>query len=411
MTALTLAHDVQATAARIFGLDRTPTRAKFMLSALLGIEGGALIVRTPHGQALRFGDDKGADVDLTIRDWRFVARVAGGGDIGFAESWIAGEWTSGNLAALLTLLSANAERFMAYFKGGWSGQLIARIGQARRANTYAGSRRNILAHYDLGNAFFAEWLDASMTYSSARFDLAEALDDAQGAKYEALAQMLRLKPGDRMLEIGCGWGGFAEHVARCHGARVLAITISDEQYSYATDRIARAGLAGQVEVRLQDYRDVEGQFDAVASIEMIEAVGEAYWLVYFDKIAALLKPGGRCGIQAITIRDDLFDGYRQRADFIQSHIFPGGMLPSLARLHAETAAAGLNWLECAAFGQSYARTLAAWTDRFEARWQTIRGLGFDERFHRLWLFYLAYCEAGFRSKRTDVVQVALEKPL
>jgi cyclopropane-fatty-acyl-phospholipid synthase len=279
------------------------------------------------------------------------------------------------------------------------------------ANTKRGSRRNILAHYDLGNEFYAAWLDASMTYSSARFDAkVRDLETAQRAKYAALAEHLELKPGDHVLEIGCGWGGFAEFAAREYGVRVTGITISDEQLAYSCARMERAGLSDLVEIRRQDYRDVEGQFDKVASIEMFEAVGEKYWPAYFTKIADVLKPGGRAGLQIITIKDELFDAYRKRADFIQRYVFPGGMLVSLDRLKEETAKVGLVWRQAEAFGQSYADTLAEWTRRFTAKWGDIRAMGFDERFKQLWLFYLSYCEAGFRTGRTNVVQLELAKP-
>jgi cyclopropane-fatty-acyl-phospholipid synthase len=298
---------------------------------------------------------------------------------------------------------------MHYLKGGFVNRVLGRLAHKFRANTREGSRRNILAHYDLGNAFFETWLDASMTYSAARFDRAADLETAQQEKYAALASMLRLQPADTVLEIGCGWGGFAEYAARHHGARVTAITISDEQFNYAASRVAKAGLSNQVEIRRQDYRDVEGRFDAVASIEMIEAVGEEYWPTYFAKLAGVLKAGGRAAIQSITIRDDLFWSYRNRADFIQHHIFPGGMLPSLEQLQAQTSRAGLAWRGAERFAASYAETLAEWARRFHSSWPRIQRQGYDERFRRLWLFYLAYCEAGFRTGRTDVVQFALEK--
>jgi cyclopropane-fatty-acyl-phospholipid synthase len=281
----------------------------------------------------------------------------------------------------------------------------------RRENTRTGSKRNILAHYDLGNRFYEAWLDRSMTYSSAKFDAQVAdLESAQQAKYRALAEHLALKPGDHVLEIGCGWGGFAEFAARECGARVTGITISDEQLHYARERMRRAGLESQVEIRSQDYRDVQGQFDKVASIEMFEAVGEKYWPAYFAKIAAVLKPGGRAALQIITIKDELFQHYSGRVDFLQRYIFPGGMLASLERLKEETAKAGLAWRKAEAFGQSYAETLAEWARRFAGKWEDIRALGFDEKFKRLWLFYLGYCEAGFRTGRTNVVQLELTKP-
>lgn len=398
-----------ATAAGVLSLRGAPARARIMLTALLGIEHGALVVQTPGGESLRFGEAEGPAAQLIIRDFAFADRVAASGDIGFADGWVEGEWTSPDLAALLTLLSANADRLMRYLRGGFIARLLGRLAHKRRANTRDGARRNILAHYDLGNAFFEAWLDPSMTYSAARFDRAATLASAQTEKYAALARMLDLKPGDHVLEIGCGWGGFAEYAARAHGARVTAITISDQQFAYAQERLAKGGLAERVEVRRQDYRDVEGAFDAVASIEMVEAVGEAYWPTYFEKIAAVLKPRGRAAIQSITIRDDLFQTYRRRADFIQRYVFPGGMLPSVAQLRAHTAQAGFNWLGAEPFGLSYATTLAEWARRFESRWPSIQTLGFDDRFRRLWLFYLAYCEAGFRTERTDVVQFALEK--
>jgi len=279
------------------------------------------------------------------------------------------------------------------------------------ANTKRGARRNILAHYDLGNEFYSAWLDASMTYSSARFDAqVRDLEAGQRAKYKALAEHLELKPDDHVLEIGCGWGGFAEFAAREYGARVTGITISDEQLVYARARMEKAGLADRVEIRRQDYRDVEGQFDKVASIEMFEAVGEKYWPAYFGKIADVLKPGGKAGLQIITIDEKLFEKYRRRADFIQRYVFPGGMLASIGRLQEESAKVGLVWRRAEAFGQSYAETLAEWARRFKAKWSDIRALGFDERFKQLWLFYLSYCEAGFRTGRTNVVQLELAKP-
>jgi cyclopropane-fatty-acyl-phospholipid synthase len=280
------------------------------------------------------------------------------------------------------------------------------------ANTKSGSRRNILAHYDLGNEFYGVWLDASMTYSSARFDAqVRDLEAGQRAKYKALADHLELKAGDHVLEIGCGWGGFAEFAAREYGARVTGITISDEQLAYARARMERAGLSDLVEIRRQDYRDVEGQFDKVASIEMFEAVGEKYWPAYFGKIADVLKPGGKAGLQIITIDGKLFESYRKRADFIQRYVFPGGMLASVERLKEETSKVGLIWRRAEMFGQSYADTLAEWGRRFTAKWSDIRALGFDERFKQLWRFYLSYCEAGFRTGRTNVVQLELAKPV
>ncbi|MEZ5996958.1 MAG: cyclopropane-fatty-acyl-phospholipid synthase family protein [Hyphomonadaceae bacterium] len=399
-----------ATARAIAAL-KAPARAKAVLFALSQIRGGTIDATLPDGAVLRFGDGEEPPLKLHIKDWRFGRRVLAGGDIGFAESWMAGEWRTEDLSALLVLLANNIERFSRVFEGSFLGKALNWMRHVSRENSRKGARRNILAHYDLGNRFYAAWLDASMTYSSARFDAkVRDLEAGQRAKYRALAEHLDLKPGEHVLEIGCGWGGFAEFAAREYGARVTGITISDEQLAYARARIAKAGLTDRVEIRRQDYRDVEGQFDKVASIEMFEAVGEKYWPSYFAKIADVLKPGGRAGLQIITIKDELFDSYRKRADFIQRYIFPGGMLASMERLKEETAKVGLVWRKAEAFGQSYADTLAEWARRFEAKWSDIRGMGFDDRFKQLWLFYLSYCEAGFRTGRTDVVQLELAKP-
>ena len=401
----------QPASAALVGQLRAPAGAKAVLLALLQVRDGAVAVTTPDGHRLRFGNSGGTETALKINDWRFARRVLTHGDIGFAEGLMAGEWESEDLAALLTLLASNVERFTRLLEGSVFGKALNWFRHVTRANTRAGSRRNILAHYDLGNRFYEAWLDRSMTYSSARFDQhMRDLESAQQAKYRALAEHLDLKPGEHVLEIGCGWGGFAEFAAREYGVRVTGITISDEQFAYARERLAKAGLSDRVEIRRQDYRDVEGQFDKVASIEMFEAVGEEYWPAYFKKIAEVLKPGGRAGLQIITIEDRLFENYRKRADFIQRYVFPGGMLASIERLKQETAKAGLAWSKVEAFGQSYAETLAEWARRFQAKWHDIRAMGFDERFKQLWLFYLGYCEAGFRTGRTDVVQLELAKP-
>jgi cyclopropane-fatty-acyl-phospholipid synthase len=401
---------VRATSGLIATL-RAPASAKAVLLALLQIKGGAALVTLPDGRKLAFGDGAGPEIDFQIHSYQFARRVLQSGDIGFAEGLMGGEWESNDLSALLTLLASNVERFTRLLEGGPIGKAIHWMRHLSNANTKRGSRRNILAHYDLGNEFYSAWLDASMTYSSARFDAqVRDLEAGQRAKYKALAEHLDLKPTDHVLEIGCGWGGFAEFAAREYGARVTGITISDEQLAYARARMERAGLSDRVEIRRQDYRDVEGQFDKVASIEMFEAVGEKYWPAYFGKIADVLKPGGKAGLQIITIDERLFEKYRKRADFIQRYVFPGGMLASVERLKEETSKVGLVWREVEAFGQSYADTLALWATRFKAKWGDIRALGFDERFKQLWLFYLSYCEAGFRTGRTNVVQLELAKP-
>jgi cyclopropane-fatty-acyl-phospholipid synthase len=373
---------------------------------------GTLVFVTPAGLELPLeGQMPGPKARLVIHDFRFMRRVLASGDIGFAEGYMVGEWETPDLSALLEVLALNFNRMQRVAKGGnpfaWA---VNRLRHGLRGNSRAGAKRNIHAHYDLGNEFYSRWLDPSMTYSSARYEApGQPLQAAQEAKYASLARRMELAAEHHVLEIGCGWGGFAEFAAREVKARVTAITISQAQFEFARKRIFDQGLAERADIRLVDYRDVEGRFDRVASIEMFEAVGEKYWPAYFGKIREALKPGGRAGLQIITIRDDLYAGYRRRADFIQKYIFPGGMLPSEARLREVTQQAGLAWDGVNRFGQHYADTLAEWAQRFEGAWGDIRKLGFDERFRRLWRFYLSYCEAGFRTGRTDVVQLSLAK--
>ncbi|MFC3078168.1 class I SAM-dependent methyltransferase [Phenylobacterium terrae] len=372
---------------------------------------GTLTFELPSGRELRMeGAKPGPDARLVVRDFRFMSRVLTAGDIGFAEGYMAGEWDTPDIAALLEIFSRNAEGILRLVQGNPVFRALGMVNHALRTNTRKGAQKNIHAHYDLGNAFYSRWLDETMTYSSARYaEPGQPLTEAQRNKYRTLAESIGLQRGQHVLEIGCGWGGFAEFAAGEVGAKVTGITISREQYDFARERMFRQGLNERAEIRFVDYRDVDGQFDRVASIEMFEAVGEKYWPAYFGKIAQVLSPGGRAGLQIITIRDELFDRYRRRMDFIQKYIFPGGMLPSEARLERETRAAGLAWDGVARFGQHYADTLAEWRRRFDGAWDEIRPLGFDERFRRLWRFYLSYCEAGFRTGRTNVVQLALAK--
>ena len=374
-------------------------------------EYGRLTFVLPSGSEVRVeGEKPGPDARLIVNDFRFLSRVLSAGDIGFGEGFMAGEWDTPDLSELLEAFTLNLDRLQRLLEGGPLFRAINAIVHALHRNSRTGSRRNILAHYDLGNAFYSRWLDPSMTYSSARFERpGQPLREAQRNKYASLARQIELGPDNHVLEIGCGWGGFAEFVAGEIGARVTGITISPSQYEFARRRVFEAGLAEKADIRLIDYRDVRGQFDRVASIEMFEAVGEEYWPTYFGKIRDVLAPGGRAGLQVITIRDELFAEYRRRADFIQKYVFPGGMLPSETRLKEETARAGLEWRDIVRFGQNYADTCAEWARRFENAWEDIRSLGFDERFRRLWRFYLGYCEAGFRTERTNVVQLSLTK--
>lgn len=382
----------------------------FMRLLSAGWNTGRLTVSLPDGAVHHLeGREPGRTAALAISDWRCVRRTIVGGDIGFAEGYMAGEWDTPHLATLLEAFADNYDRLSRLVEGHAVLNTLNRMAHGLNRNSRRGSRRNIHAHYDLGNAFYETWLDGSMTYSAARFSAHDqSLEEAQRAKYARLASMMDLRRDQSLLEIGCGWGAFAEYAAREVGARVTAITISREQHDYARRRIHRAGLAEGVEIRLVDYRDVEGRFDRVASIEMFEAVGEQYWGEYFATVERVLKPGGRAGLQIITLRDDLFEGYRRRPDFIQKYVFPGGMLPSEPRLGPVIAAAGLTWDLTERFGADYAATLELWGDRFETAWERIAASGrFDRRFRRLWRFYLAYCEAGFRSGRTDVIQIGL----
>ena len=373
---------------------------------------GGVEVGLPSGQRLRIGGrEPGPEARLDVRDYRGFKRILSSAGVGFAEGYMAGEWDTPDLHALLEAISLNFDRLADLMQGNPLARLAHVLGHALNTNTRSGSRRNIEAHYDLGNAFYEKWLDPTLSYSSALYERAnQPLEEAQTNKYAALARRLELNADHHVLEIGCGWGGFAEFAAKEVGARVTGVTISPAQFEFARRRMFEKGLAEKADIRLVDYRDVTGAFDRVASIEMFEAVGERYWPAYFAKIHEVLKSGGRAGLQIITIRDDLFASYRAQVDFIQRYIFPGGMLPSQARLKQEAARAGLDWQEATGFGQDYARTLSEWADRFQQAWREITPLGFDERFRRLWCFYLSYCRAGFVTGRTDVLQLTLAAP-
>jgi cyclopropane-fatty-acyl-phospholipid synthase len=374
---------------------------------------GRLTLVSPDGSSLDLvGEAPGHAAVMHIRSYSFAMRVLKSGDIGFAEGYMAGEWDSPDLAVLLETLVNNYDHIRRLFDGAALVNGLNWLGHRLNRNSRRGSRRNIHAHYDLGNGFYRLWLDPSMTYSSARFEQPEqSLESAQRAKYASLARMMDLQSSHSVLEIGCGWGGFAEFAAQEVGAVVTGVTISREQHDFARRRLFEAGLADKADIRLIDYRDVEGRFDRVASIEMFEAVGREYWPTFFNKVHGVLKPGGRAGLQIITIQDALFDEYEARTDFIQKYVFPGGSLPSEVKMAPVVAGAGLSWGQTERFGSDYARTLVEWSRRFEAAWGDVcrEGPGFDDRFRRLWRFYLAYCEAGFRSGRTDVIQLSLDR--
>jgi len=376
-----------------------------------GIRSGRIALTLPDGSRHAIGGHApGPDATVIVHRWRTLRRLALGGGVGFAEAYMDGDWESPDLAPVIELAARNRGLADKGTRPNPVMQALHWLRHAVRANTPNGSRRNIAAHYDLGNEFYRRWLDATMTYSSAVYAAPDqSLDDAQRHKYRLLLDRLAPQPGQHVLEIGSGWGGFAVLAAKERGINVTGITLSKEQYEFASRRAFDEGLAERVKFEMRDYRDLDRRFDHVASIEMFEAVGEAYWPIFFDKVAAALKSGGRAALQIITIDDRHFETYRRTADFIQTYIFPGGMLPSPGRLKAETARAGLRWDAEAGFGLDYARTLAAWRARFEAAWGEIEPLGFDERFRRMWRFYLAYCEGGFRSGAIDVKQIALAK--
>lgn len=373
---------------------------------------GRLTVRLPSGAILEAaGAAAGPEAAIDIREWRALRRLLFRGDIGFSDGFIAGEWTSPDLVALIRLAAANSAALGALVAGGPAHRLVNKLRHWRRANSRRGSRRNIMSHYDLGNDFFRLWLDPTMFYSSALWDEATGdLEQAQRNKLARAAALLDLRGGETILEIGFGWGALALHLAQGGAESVTGLTLSPAQLELARERIAREGLDKRVSLRLEDYRDTQGAYDRVVSIEMIEAVGEAYWPAYFGKIAQVLKPGGKALIQAITIDETRFEDYRARPDFIQRHIFPGGFLPTKTIMRDRAEAAGLRLAKAEYFGLSYAKTLDEWRRRFTARKDEIAALGFDERFFRLWTYYLCYCEAGFREQATDVGFYLLEKP-
>lgn len=364
---------------------------------------GRLQLTLPNGDYLVCnGPEAGPDASLTIHKWRGLLRMVRDGEHGFADGYLAGEWSTPDLAALLSFGMQNEGALGGRAEASFITSLRNRLAHRQNANTRRGSRRNIAAHYDLGNRFYAQWLDRSMTYSSAIYAGDETLEEAQQQKLSRIAELLDLSGGERVLEIGCGWGALADRLVRGHGAKVTGITLSTDQLSFARERLAHDIKAGRADLRLQDYRDVAGPFDRIVSIEMIEAVGEQYWSVYFQKLREVLTAGGVAVLQAITIDEARFAAYRGRPDFIQRYIFPGGMLLTKAAMAAEAARAGLALVHQECFGTSYARTLREWRGRFLRAWPTIAPLGFDQRFRRMWEYYLAYCEVGFAAGVIDV---------
>ena len=391
----------------------TPAAARTVFKLLQRLCHGSLTVQLPDGSMQRFGGDASPHATLALHNWNGCAAALKSRDIGFAESYIAGDWSTPNLTELLRVLVKNRTEVEAVIYGSWVGRLFYRARHLLNRNTRANSQKNIHAHYDLGNGFYSLWLDASMNYSSALFngDLSQPMAQAQDAKVRRALQQAGVQAGHRVLEIGCGWGALAEMATTEMGAHLTGVTLSTEQLDYAQGRMQSLGVAQQAELRLQDYRDIkDAPFDAICSIEMVEAVGRAYWPTYFATVARLLKPGGRACIQSIVIDDALYQRYIHSTDFIQQYIFPGGCLPCPRVFREQAEAAGLEVLESHAFGADYAETLRRWRERFLAQRTAVLANGFDERFVRIWEFYLAYCEAAFEEGNIDVVQYTLRKP-
>lgn len=382
---------------------------RLLLPLFRSLRIGTLKVELANGRVLTFtGEQDGPVGDLRLqRPLQLATRLLANGSMGLAQAYISGDWTSTRLAETLLLLSLNERALGSAFPGRRLLAGLDRLQHRLRINNKANSRRNIRYHYDLGNEFYRLWLDPSMTYSSARFASPEdSLEQAQQRKYASLLDSLHGQPGDHILEIGCGWGGFAEHAARA-GYRITAITLSQAQYDYARARIARAGLEDRVELRLQDYRDIHDSYDHAVSIEMFEAVGREYWPAFFRALHACLRPGGRAALQIITIDSNRYSQYVRRADFIQKYIFPGGMLPSTPVFTSLASSAGFEISECSFHGADYAQTLRHWEHRFMLEHNAVREQGFDPHFMRLWHYYLAYCQAGFSSGRVDLMQTTL----
>jgi cyclopropane-fatty-acyl-phospholipid synthase len=403
-----LSHETQADAIA-FPQPKLEAGPWLVRRVLRHLECGRLTVILPSGERIaHVGGLPGPHGVMELRSPRAFKRILTRGDVGFAEGFIAGDWTSPDLTALIAMAAENVARLDRTLEGFWPVRLWRRLSHALRHNSANGSRRNIAFHYDLGNDFYRFWLDESMTYSSAcRIGPEQSLEDAQRSKLDRIAELLSLAGDENVLEIGCGWGALATSLAtRCRS--VTGLTLSAEQLAYGREQIAANGLSDHVNLRLQDYREEQGRYDRIVSIEMLEAVGEAYWPVYFEKLRNCLKPGGRIVLQAITIREDRFESYKRSPDFIQRYIFPGGMLPTQAILADQAKRAGLGVTASETFGGGYADTLAEWRRRFDAAWPKIAALGFGPDFRRLWDYYLSYCEAGFRTGTIDVGLYMLE---
>ncbi len=402
---------IHASAQTIRNLKDVPASFRLAAFALLNTQSGSISFVLPGDRVLEYRHDKtGPHATIIVHNYDFVKRAMAGGDVGFAEAYMDGDWSTPDLTAVLRFFSANFDNIGKLAVGGTLVRWINMVRHIFNRNSREGAKKNIMAHYDLGNDFYSLWLDPSMTYSSAIFDSPNmSLEQGQHNKYSNICDRISAGPSSEILEIGCGWGGFAEYAAKHRGSKVTCLTISPSQRNFAMQRMQKQGLNERVEIRLEDYRDHKGSYDGVASIEMFEAVGESYWPSYFAKIFESLKQGGKAALQIITIDDHLFPRYRKRVDFIQRHIFPGGMLPSETALKDQFQSAGLRHDGVTYFGQDYARTCREWARDFNANWDTISKLDFDEPFRRMWNFYLSYCEAGFTDGRINVGQFQVSK--
>ncbi|MDD9716437.1 cyclopropane-fatty-acyl-phospholipid synthase [Dinoroseobacter sp. PD6] len=376
------------------------------------IEHGRLDFVLADGRRFRVeGPKPGPVAELAIHNDDVFARLVREGELGFCDAYLDGWWSTPDLQGFMDLITADNDALF----DGYTGFALVRIVEKLRfwlqSNSKTQAKKNIAAHYDLGNEFYALWLDDTMTYSSAMFETGqESTEAAQRRKYASMVDEMGAQPGDHVLEIGCGWGGFAEYAAKERGLKVTGLTISQAQFDYATARIAKAGLSDRVEIKLQDYRDEHGLYDGIASIEMFEAVGERYWPVYFDTVRERLRPGKHATLQIITVKDSKFETYRKSVDFIQKYIFPGGMLPGPSVLRQQARRAGLEVKRSIEFGESYSQTLRRWHETFNDRWDEVASLGFDDRFRRMWNFYLTSCAATFHYGNCDVTQITVTKP-
>lgn len=383
-----------------------------MFAIAQNLDHGRLDIGLPDGRVFRAdGHKPGPVARIDIHNTDVFARLLREGYVSFGEAYLDGWWSTPDLQAFMDLVNSDNDGMYNGYPGQKLVEWYEKIRFWFQRNTKSQARRNISYHYDLGNDFYGLWLDDTMTYSSALFETGqESLEKAQTAKYASMVDQMNVRPGDHVLEIGCGWGGFAEYAARERGLRVTGLTISQEQFKFASERIEGAGLSGLVDFKLQDYRDERGSYDGIASIEMFEAVGEKYWPVYFNTVRNRLKPGCNATLQIITVGDNRFDAYKKDVDFIQKYIFPGGMLPSPSALRTHVTAAGLSVLNSIEFGESYSQTLRRWHETFNEKWDQVANLGFDDRFRRMWNFYLTSCAGAFLTGNCDVTQITIARP-